>query len=366
MSYLAFSNMIDGRTGETLSEAGAADNEHAVLANAYIYATAFTPGLEGLPQGARLTVDAFVDLKPLRLDRSEGRDSQKIFSFEEVKAALAHPEVTPEAIIEQTKPPERGHVLAVHKAITRWIAWVEHEWQDRAQGEALSGLAAETIDPILLDLYEQTYVPTTRQIRAWLEGEAKAIPASVARTAKQILAAAHSAWTDATARALDDQLAAVATHEGINHVWTVVPPTREPNALQCADRITKRWYPIGKARVLWRPTVNLASSGDEVRITLMGGEREIAPATLTVNRQTASVEVVGNCTTIEHASTQGEVDEAAQQIAERLQAHIREVRLGRSARERDWTFRELCGKPISDAHWEPGPTKSETRKTDRD
>ena len=49
MSYLAFSNMIDGRTGETLSEAAAADNEHAVLANAYIYATAFTPGLEGLP-----------------------------------------------------------------------------------------------------------------------------------------------------------------------------------------------------------------------------------------------------------------------------------------------------------------------------
>ena len=188
----------------------------------------------------------------------------------------------------------------------------------------------------------------------------------MARTAEQILAVAHSAWTDATARALDDQLAAVATHEGINHVWTVVPPTREPNALQCADRITKRWYPIGKARVLWRPTVNLASSGDEVRITLMGGEREIAPATLTVDRQTASVEVVGNCTTIEHASTQGEVDKAAQQIAERLQAHIREVRLGRSARERDWTFREMCGRPISDAHWEPGPTKSETRKTDTD
>ena len=364
MSYIAFSNVIDGRTGETLSEAATADNEHAVLANAYIYATEFTTGLEGLPQGAQLAVDAFVDLGLLQLDRSEGTDNQNIFSFEEVKTALAHPEVTAEAIIEMTEPPERGQVLAVHNAITRWVAWVEHEWQDCARGEALSGLATETIDPILLDLYEQTYVHTTRQIRVWLEGEASVIPASVARTAEQVLAAAHSAWTDATARALNEQLAELATHEGISHVWTVVPPTREPNALQCVDRISQRWYPMGKARVLWRPTVNLRSSGDEVRITLTGGGREVAPATLTVDRQTASLEVTGNCTTFEHASTQGEIDEAAQHIAARLQAHIREVRLGRSARERNGTFKEMYGRPISEANCERDPTKCETHKTD--
>ena len=366
MSYIDHSNVIDGDTGEMLSKDAASDNPYAVLSNSYIYATNFLHGLEGLPRGARLAIDSYTDLTPLRLDRVDGQGRERIYSFEEIKAALRHPYVSREEIVDRTEPPERGQALAVYNAVTRWVEYVETEWQDIAPGEAMSGSAEETLDPILLDLCNETYIKARRQIYDWLRGETDAIPESVADRANQIVTAAYQSWTHATAWTLRDQLQAIAEREGVQHVWTIVPESIDPNALQCAYAITNTWFPIGGARVLWRPSVKPDSSAEKVEICLKGKEYGIAPVTTTVDRQIASLEIAGERTTFDHEATREGTREASIQIVSRLEGHIREVHLGRSAREHDATWRDMYGTPINEADREPDAAKSEPPVTDGD
>ena len=349
MSYIDHSNVIDGNTGETLSKDAASDNPHAVLSKSYIYATNFLRELEGLPRGARLSIDSYTDLTPLRLDRAEEQGHERIYSFKEIKAALRHPHVSREGIVDRTEPPERGQALAVYNAVTQWIEYVESEWQHLAPGETMSGSADETLDPILLDLCNETYITAPRQIYDWLRGEIKAIPASVAHRANQIVTAAYQSWTHAMAWTLRDQLHAIAEREGVQHVWTTVPQTIEPNALQCAYAITDTWFPIGGARSLWRPCVNPDSSSEEVKIKLRGSECGIRPIKITIDRRTVSLDIEGERTTFDHEGTEQGTTQASRLTSEGLEAHIREVHLGRSARERDATFREMYGRPISEA-----------------
>ena len=104
-----------------------------------------------------------------------------------------------EGIVDRTEPPERGQALAAYNAVSQWIEYVESEWQHLAPGETMSGSADETLDPILLDLCNETYITAPRQIYDWLRGEIKAIPASVAHRANQIVTAAYPARPRANA-----------------------------------------------------------------------------------------------------------------------------------------------------------------------
>ena len=151
-----------------------------------------------------------------------------------------------EGIVDRTEPPERGQALAVYNAVTQWIEYVESEWQHLAPGETMSGSADETLDPILLDLCNETYITAPRQIYDWLRGEIKAIPASVAHRANQIVTAAYQSWTHAMAWTLRDQLHAIAEREGVQHVWTIVPRTIEPNdrAERAAVRLRHHRYVV--------------------------------------------------------------------------------------------------------------------------
>ena len=343
MSYIDPSTVIDARTGEKLRKESADKDPHAVHSHSYIYETNFLHGLEGLPQGARLTIYSHACLKPLRLDRTDDEDHEQIFSFEEIKAALSHPEVSKEETAKNTEPPERGQVLAVYNAVTRWIADIENEWHDLAAGEAMSAPAAQTLDPVLLELHETTYVKLTGQMKAWVKGEAQAVPASVALSTKRTLEAALAAWAHAIERTLYDQLEAIAQREGVKHVWPFVPITHAPNAIQCAETITRAWWPIGGGRVLWRPSVSPESTAEFVAITLKRDEVGIGAVTITVDRQNVSLEGAGEGARFEHQGRLEEATNASEQIALRLEDHIANARREQAARKRAEPFANRYG-----------------------
>ena len=139
----------------------------------------------------------------------------------------------------------------------------------------------------------------------------------------------------------------------------IVPRTIEPNALQCAYAITDTWFPIGGARSLWRPCVNPDSSSEEVKIQLRGSEYGISPIKITIDRRTVSMNIEGERITFDHEGTEQGTTQASRQTSEGLEAHIREVHLGRSARERDATFREMYGRAISEADREADVTNED-------
>ena len=347
MSYIDRSVVIDGETGQALPFNDPADNARAVRSQSYVHAASFLPGLEGLPRGARVAVETDTDLTPLRLDRSAAPGQEQRFTFDEVRAALSHPETTPAAIVNATDPPERGQVLAVHKALTGWLAWVEREWQDLAPAEALSESAEETLEPVLLDLYGEACIRTPRQMAAWLEGVADAIPAGVARTCEDILESAYGVWTHSLRTTLDRALRAIATREGVDHVWTVFPHPRHPNALQCAYALTRPWYTGTGPRVLWHPSVDPTSTADEVRIALAGREEPIEPTIVTIDRESATLMADDERTRFEHEGTEEGTTTAANAIVDRLAALVRALRLERYERAGSSTL-EIGHGPIED------------------
>ena len=177
MSLLRHTAWSPGSTGERLPDPGEMPNEHAEFAKSYVYAPAWLPGLEGLPDGARLVIDSALDLGPFRLERGmSAREHGYAYTLHELKAAFEHPSVTRERIVEGSGPPERGRRLALHDAVAWWIAHVESEWRGLGPGEAMVGPAEECLVPVLLDLHGEWRVPLTRQCNEWLRGGLSADP----------------------------------------------------------------------------------------------------------------------------------------------------------------------------------------------
>ena len=88
-----------------------------------------------------------------------------------------------EAVAASAEPPTRGQLLAIYDAVTSWVAYVEREWKDLAPGEAMSGTATDTLNPILLDAWGERFVDVSHQHETWLNGEAKSIPERAASEA---------------------------------------------------------------------------------------------------------------------------------------------------------------------------------------
>ena len=173
MALLRMKTWIDGHTGDVLSRLGERPNAHAVPAASDVDAPGALPGLEGLPAGRTLTIDTRLDLRAFRLDRDARRHGERrsfAHTYPEVKAALAHPEITRERIVNDIDPPERGRRLALHDALAGWIAHIEREWRDRAPGEAMVGPADAVLDPVLLDLYGECFVTLSDQCAEWVRG----------------------------------------------------------------------------------------------------------------------------------------------------------------------------------------------------
>ena len=255
MVLLHASTWIDGHTGDVLSRLAERPNAHAVRAASDVRAPGALPGLEGLPADRILTVETCLDLRPFRLDRDARRRDEgrgHAYTYPEVKAALAYPEVTRERIASDIDPPERGRRLALHDALAGWIAHIEREWRDRGPSEALARPADAVLDPVLLDLYGECRVRLSEQCAEWVRGVAGRIPESAAREAERCLRAALDAYATALQRSLDDQLAALGVRNKVEHWLSIAEPPRAPNALQCAGRLLGACYdaPPGAPRAV--------------------------------------------------------------------------------------------------------------------
>ena len=304
MALLRMKTWIDGHTGDVLSRLGERPNAHAVPAASDVDAPGGLPGLEGLPAGRTLTIDTRLDLRAFRLDRDARRHGERrsfAHTYPEVKAALAHPEVTRERIVNDIDPPERGRRLALHDAIAGWIAHIEREWRDRAPGEPMVGPADAVLAPALLDLDGECAVSLSEQCAEWVRGTASRIPESAAREAERCLRAALDAHAAALQRSLDDQLGALGAREGVEHWCSIAEPPRAPNALQCAGRLLGAAYDAPRGhRVLWRPAVALASSAERVRVELRGRDTDLDPITIDIDPASVELVVAGERTTFAH------------------------------------------------------------------
>ena len=284
MSLLRHTTWIHGSTGEWLPDPGEAPNGHAVHARSYVYAPAWLPGLEGLPDGARLVIDSALDLGPFRLERGlRAREHGYAYTLHELKAAFEHPSVTRKRIVEGIDPPERGRRLALFDAVARWIGHVESEWRGLGPGEAMVGPAEEYLEPVLLELHREWRVPLTRQCNEWLRGDCRRIPRSAALEAERCLRAALGTCAGALARSLEDQLAAIGARSDATRC------VDGPDALQCARVLLEPFYSEDHP-VLWRPVVDLSSTARRMRLELRPDDPEGEPAHIEIDR--ARVELV--------------------------------------------------------------------------
>ena len=344
MSLLRTGEWIDARTGEYVPTSLEEDierdptppTEHAVHSRSYIYAPAPTAGLEGLPRGVNLIIATSVDLSPMRLQRERctiDSEPEYLYSHDELKAALSHPQVTREAVAASAEPPTRGQLLAIYDAVTSWVAYVEREWKDLAPGEAMSGTATDTLNPILLDAWGEQFVDVSHQHETWLDSEAKSIPERAASEAERCLRAAVYAYTSALDRSIRDQIETIATRKGTEYRWGPIEEPESPNALQCAWKLLDRWFMWAEEPVLWRPIVALASSSKEVRIALLPNEPGLEPARLTIDPERATLEVAGERTAVEHGGDSGRMFEGSEHLRAVMVRAVRTERLGRERRE---------------------------------
>ena len=337
MALLRTRTWIDGHTGAVVSGLDEKPHEQAVRAESDVYTPGALPGLEGLPAGVTLLVETHVDLRALRLDRGSGHHDDGCgyaYTYHELKAAFAHPDVTREQIATGTEPPERGRRLALYDAIAAWIAYVEREWRDRAPGEAMVGWAEDVLEPVLLDLYGECLVSLSHQCREWVKGSARRIPESAAREAERCLRAALDAYATALQRSLDEQLAAIGEREGVQHWFSMVEPPREPNALLCACRILDSCYddPRG-GRVLWRPVVGPASCAERVRVALRSHDSDTDAVTIEIDSSSVDLVIAGERTAFAHDADIDRLRDIGESIADRVRATVTEARKKQASRE---------------------------------
>ena len=333
---------IDGRTGEHvpagLEEDTANDpsppTEHAVHSRSYIYAPAPTRGLEGLRQGVNLIIATSVDLTPMRLERlgsSIDDEPEHRYSYDELKTALSHPEVNRGSIAASAEPPTRGQQLAIYDAVVWWVAFVEREWRDLAPGEAMSGTATDTLEPILLDAWSERFAEVSQQLESWLDGEAKEIPERAASEAERCLRAAVYAYGSALDHSVRDQIEGIAKRESADHWWEIHEDPDAPNALQCSTRLLDRWFRWTEEPVLWRPIVALASSSEEVRITFRSNEPQRDPAQLIIDTNRAILDVGGECTALDHGGDSRRLFDVAEELRATMVDAVRRARSGNDA-----------------------------------
>ena len=298
----------------------------------YIYGPGPTRGLEGLRQGVNLIIATSVDLTAMRLERlgsSIDEEPEDRYSYDELKTALSHPEVNRGSIAASAEPPTRGQQLAIYDAVVWWVAFVEREWRDLAPGEAMSGTATDTLEPILLDAWSERFAEVSQQHESWLDGEAKAIPERAASEAERCLRAALYAYGSALDHSIRDQIEGIAKRESADHWWGVLEDPDEPNALQCSSRLLDRWFRWAEEPVLWRPIVALASSSEEVRITFRSNKRRRDPAQLIIDTKRAILDVRGKCTAVDHRGDPRRLFEAAEELRARMVNAVRRTRSGK-------------------------------------
>lgn len=342
MALLRNGAWIDGRTGEhvparlegDMSDGPSPPTEHAVHSRSYIYAPGPTRGLEGLRQGVNLIIATGVDLTAMKLERlgsSVDDEPADRYSYDELKTALSHPEVNRARVAASAEPPTRGQQLAIYDAVVWWVAFVEREWRDLAPGEAMSGTAADTLEPILLDAWSEGFVDVSLQHESWLNGEAKAIPERAASEAERCLRAAVYAYGSALGHSVRDQIEGIAKRESADHWWGILEDLEAPNALQCSSRLLDRWFRWTEEPVLWRPIVALASSAEEVRITFRSNEPRRDSAQLTIDTKRAVLDVGGECTAVDHGGDSRRLFEAAEELRATMVDAVRQARSGNVA-----------------------------------
>ena len=147
MSLLRFHTMIDERTGERVRDR-TDPNERAVECESWVFSPGPPCEHDDLTTSAPLTIITDIDLGPFRLWRERSidedepddvftaRDEFEDFSYtlDELKAAVAHPDVTRERVVEGIGPPERGRRVALYDAIAGWIKHVENKAVDAGCG----------------------------------------------------------------------------------------------------------------------------------------------------------------------------------------------------------------------------------------
>ena len=311
---------IDALTGERLDHNGDGAGEHAIPAGTTLHGPGGVRGLEGLPQGVTLAIDTLLDLQLFRLDRDARRNHDRPYAYTlpELEAALAHPDVTREQIVRGSDAPERGRRLALYDAIAQWIAYVRREWRDRAPGEPMAAPAHEVLDPVLLDFYAEYRVALSEQGREWVEGMAPRIPQSAAWEAERCLRAGLDSYTVALGHSLDDQLRVVAARESVPHRCPLAEPPPDPNSIQCGHRLLGPLYDgaIGH-RVVWRATVDPASSTEHVRIELRSGASDVEAVAIEIDPICVGLVAAGAHTSFTHEGDSqrlGEIGEAVSEV----------------------------------------------------
>ena len=155
------------------------------------------------------------------------------------------------SIAASAEPPTRGQQLAIYDAVVWWVAFVEREWRDLAPGEAMSGTATDTLEPILLDAWSERFAEVSQQLESWLDGEAKEIPERASSEAERCLRAAVYAYGSALDHSVRDQIEGIAKRESADHWWGIHEDPDAPERAPVLNEAARSMVPVDRrARAL--------------------------------------------------------------------------------------------------------------------
>ena len=328
MGLIHYEMSIDGHTGEIIPDPHEPLNEHAVSADSYVFGPVSEPTRDGLRADTQITINAAIDLRLFGFERRGGATTT--YLYREVEAAIAHPSVTLERLIEGIEPPERGRRIALYNAIFWALEYGRREWCDPSPGEALVGPADGYLEPMLLDVAHEVDEPIRHdQCVYWLCRTYQRIPESAARLAVRCLWAAVNACRHTHSCSLDDQLTAIAAREGVEYRNSRGVHPGEFTVFECARDLLLPCYKRRRP-VLWRPWVDLSSSATRVRLELRPRDAAVEPVRIEIDQSCVQFGIAAESTTTTHDADRDQLNEIGKLLADRARAVVTKAREERS------------------------------------